>query len=157
MENITALAAAETIRVLYNTESSLIVKIPYIILKSLEDKAMEYAGEVIFNTNLALHEQAISEEAQSILSILYKDYWCDKEKHNEMNKIFEEKEKEYQQEQAELLDPFKNIKQKRINDEAITSAKNIQTQSSINTSLIAVPKKWYVRIFDRIMRFFRKK
>ena len=35
MDEITAVAAAETISVLYNTENSLVSKIPYAIIKAL--------------------------------------------------------------------------------------------------------------------------
>ena len=87
MNEITALAAAETIAVLNNTDISLVTKIPYIILKTIEDKAKEYNGKVEFDMSLQLNEQPISEESQSILAIIYKDYWCDKEKKKKGMKI----------------------------------------------------------------------
>ena len=152
MEEITAVAAAETISVLYNTEISLVTKIPYAILKTLEDKAEEYAEKVNIDMTLELHEQPISDEAKAILAIIYKDYWCDNEKKEEMNKIFEEKALEYDKEQEEALNPFKTI-----NKQETESTQNTETVSSEPKFLIAKPKKWYIRIFDRIMRFFRKK
>ena len=74
MDEITALAAAETITVLNNTDISLVAQIPYIIIKAIEEKAKEYDGNIKLNMELRLTEQNISEEAQSILALIYKDY-----------------------------------------------------------------------------------
>lgn len=150
-EEISAVAAAEAIAILYNTDVSLVSNIPYAIFKALEDKAEEYTDKVNIDMNLSLAEQPISDEAQSILAILYKDYWCDSEKKQEMNKIIKEKSNEYDQEQTEKLNPFKDIKKESLNNN-LTSTSDIP-----ETALIEVPKKWYVIIFDKIMRFFRKK
>ena len=108
MEEITAVAAAETINILYNTEISLIAKIPYFILKTLEDKALECQKEIKLNMELSLDKQNISDEARTILSIIYKDYWCDNETKTEMDRIFADKIKEYEEEQKANLDPFKD-------------------------------------------------
>lgn len=150
MEEITAVAAAETISVLYNTEISLVTKIPYAILQALEEKSREYKEEVKLDMNLELYEQPISDEAKAILSIIYKDYWCDDEKQEEMNNVFEERALEYDKEQEEKLNPFKKIKP----EESVNKVQTVETEQK---ALIEVPKKWYVRIFDRIMKFFRKK
>lgn len=153
MNEITALAAAETITVLNNTDISLVAKIPYIIIKAIEDKAKEYDGKIELDMKLGLTEQNISEEAQSILAIIYKDYWCDKEKQEEMNKKMEDISIEYEKELAEKLDPFKDSNKNKIENESVNS---IEKEDEIK-ALMEVPKKWYVRIFDRIIRFFRKK
>ena len=147
MDEITAVAAAETISVLYNTEISLVARIPYSILKSLEEKALEYTEEVKLDMGIGLDKQNISEEAQTILSIIYKDYWCNNEKKAEMNQIFVEKEKEYDEELKASLDPFKDS----VKPETIVKTSNEEK------SLMVVQKKWYVRIFEKVMRFFRKK
>ena len=155
MNEITALAAAETIAILNNTDISLVTKIPYIILKTIEDKAKEYNGKVEFDMSLQLNEQPISEESQSILAIIYKDYWCDKEKKEKMNEDIKEISKQYETELAEKLNPFKDSNKKLLENESSNNIENIKKEDK-TTALIEVPKKWYVKIFDRIVRFFRK-
>lgn len=159
-EEISAISAAEVIYVLDNTDTSLVVKIPYEIIRILEEKASEYNGEVKLDMSLGLNEQPISEEAQAILATIYKDYWCDEEKKQEMNKIIEEKRIEYDKEEAERLNPFKTTENEQ-NSSKITDTNNINenedSKSDETKALIEVPKKWYIRIFDRIVRFFRKK
>lgn len=142
MDEITAVAAAETISVLYNTEISLVAKIPYSILKVLEDKALEYKEEVKLDMELGLEKQDISAEARTILSIIYKDYWCDEKTKTELNQIFAEKEKEYDEELKASLDPFKD---------------SVKMEKAEEKALVVAPKKWYVRIFEKVIRFFRKK
>ena len=149
MEEISSLAAAETINVLYNTDISLFTKIPYAIIKVLEDKAHEYNGKIKLNMALNLAEQEISEEAQTILAIIYKDYLCTTEKHEEMNKIFLEKSIEYDEEEKESLNPFKDDKKTRI--------QKININLEEDNELIELPKKWYLNIFDKIIKFFQKK
>ena len=156
MDEITALAAAETVSVLYNTENSLVSKIPYIIIKVLEDKAFECKEEIRLDMNLSLSEQSISEEAQTILSIIYKNYWCDEEKKKQMNAVFLQKSEEYDKEQEEKYNLINSTMQEQLSNEIPETSKNI---NSINNeeALIVAPKKWYVRIFEKVVRFFRKK
>ena len=132
MEEISSLAAAETINVLYNTDISLFTKIPYAIIKVLEDKAHEYNGKIKLNMALNLAEQEISEEAQTILA-----------------KIFLEKSIEYDEEEKESLNPFKDDKKTRI--------QKININLEEDNELIELPKKWYLNIFDKIIKFFQKK
>lgn len=157
MEEISALAAAETIAVLYNTEATMVIKIPYKLLKSLEDKASEYSETITLKENVSLNEQTISDEARSILLILYREFWCDSTKKQELDEKIINTSKEFENEELKRLDPFKDSKAK-----ISTTENNIQNEieqpiENISTSLIEVPKKWYVKIFDKIMRFFRKK
>lgn len=155
MDEITAVAAAETISVLYNTENSLVSKIPYAIIKALEDKALECKEEIKLNMNLSLYEQSISEEAQVILLMIYKNYWCDKEKQQQMNTVLLQKSAEYDKEQVDNSQVLKDNNQENINNE-VKGAQNsepIDNQKAITIN----SKKWYVRIFERVVRFFRKK
>ena len=156
MDEISKQAAKEVINVLYNTEISLIAKIPYSIIKILEEKAIEYKDEIKLDMSLNLFEQQISEEAQTILAIIYKDFWCDKEKQSEMNKIIEEKEAEYDKELEEKYNPFKKIYNQESQKENLEIIKENKNEDS-EKALIKFNKKWYLRIFEKVIRFFRKK
>lgn len=151
MENVSALAAAEAMKILDYTEISLIAKIPYGIIRVLSDKASEYSGEINLDFSRGLKEQPISEEAQSILAVIYKDFWCDDKEQERLNEIIKTNEEEYEKELDEKYDPFKEENQVYAEPTVETEEKEPET-----TALV-VQKKWYVRIFDRIVRFFRKK
>ena len=147
MENVSALAAAEAIKVLNFTDISLIAKIPYGIIRVLSDKASEYEGEVTLDYSVSLSEQPISEEAQAILAVIYKDFWCDDNEQERLNSIIKENEEEYEEELEKKYDPFKEENQ--VNEDPSEDKEEVVA--------LVVQKKWYVRIFDRIVRFFRKK
>lgn len=154
MEEISALAAAETVAILNKTDVTMIAKIPYKLIKGLIDKSEEYGKAITLKDTSSLIEQPISEETRSILLILYREYWCNNEEKENLDKQLIESESEFEKEEIERLNPFKESKN-------FTSENNISkienNSSNISTALITIQKKWYVRIFDKIIRFFRKK
>lgn len=150
MEEISALVAAETVAVLNRTEVDLVATVSYKLIKALEEKAEEYDGEVILDEKLPLNEQRISDEARAVLAIIYREYWCDEIKKAELDKMIIEQDNKFNEEESKRLDPFKHTK---IYEEKEDTEKVVEE----NKALIELPKKWYVRIFDRIMRFFRKR
>lgn len=161
MEEISALAAAEVVSVLYNTEVSLVVKLPYKLLKSFEDKAAEYGQSIVLKENASLDQQDISDEARSILLILYREFLCDSEKKKELDRAIIEHDKQVRIYETEKFDPFKDSKKDSPQSEDISAQTTTENTDSLENSslnaLIELPKKWYVRIFDRIVKFFRKK
>ena len=150
MEEISALVAAETVAVLNRTEVDLVATVSYKLIRALEKKAEEYDGDVILDEKLSLNEQNISDETKAVLAIIYREYWCDERKKAELDKMIIEQNDKFNEEETKRLDPFKDVK---IYEEKEVSSKVVEE----NTALMEVPKKWYVRIFDKIMRFFRKK
>lgn len=161
MEEINAIAAAEALAILNHTDISLLSKIPYSVVQSLETKASEYTEEVKLDLTLSLNEQQISEDAKIILTILYKDFLCSDEEQENLNKQILENESEYNKELEEQYNPFKDSQQTTSTSEISSSpSSESETNTSENsemTALIEKPKKWYFRIFDRIVKFFRKK
>lgn len=162
MEEINAIAAAEAIAVLNHTDISLLSKVPYSIVQALETKAAECTEEVKLDLTLSLNEQQISEDAKVILTILYKDFLCSEEEEQKLNERILENEKEYNKELEEKYNPFKDS-QTTPSSSSETSTISEQTENnnieetSEMTALIEKPKKWYFRIFDKIVKFFRKK
>lgn len=161
MEEISALAAAETVAILNYTDVTMVAQLPYSLIKGFEDKAQEYEGKIELAENVSLNEQNISEETRALLLILYREYWCNEEEKEILDTNLIESEKEFNKSEAERLDPFKDSKKESTSSEInvvdTTSEITEQSEQSNSTDLIELPKKWYVRIFDRIIRFFRKK
>lgn len=162
MEEISALAAAETVAILNHTDVTMVAQLPYSLIKGFEDKAKEYDGEIELAENLSLNEQNLSEETRALLLILYREYWCNEEEKEILDTNLIESEKEFKKLEAERLDPFKDSRKDSIYSEISISEMSSteitnQVEESTSTALIEIEKKWYVRIFDRIVRFFRKR
>ena len=87
MEELSAEVATEVIEVLYNSDSSIICKIPYRIIEVLQEKTQECNKKISFKENVELKDQDISEEGKAILSILYRDYICSEEEKIEVIEI----------------------------------------------------------------------
>ena len=66
-----------------------------------------------------------------------------------MNKNFLKKSRKYYEEEKESLNPFKDDKKTRI--------QKININLEEDNELIELPKKWYLNIFDKIIKFFQKK
>ena len=90
----------------------------------------------------------LNQKTIGILSIIHKKYWCN----DEQRRVFEEKLK-----QNEIA------YQKNLSEEYNTEKlfKNRELEKAINTDdtdLIAYEQpKWYQKIFEKILHFFRKK
>ena len=174
MEEITAVAAAETIEVLYNTEICLVAKIPYSILKALEDKAEEYTGKIKLDMTLGLDMQQISLEAQAILAIIYRDYWCTDEKRREIDRFFEfnipKSDENNQLNFSELTDEKdnkdsedkeeekKSLSSKLLSqDIEINDNKELNQEKNEKGELIQFHRKWYIVILNKVKDFFKRK
>ena len=157
MEEISALAAAETVAILNKTDVTMVSQIPYKLIKGLIDKAEEYEGEITLKETNSIIDQPISEEARSILLILYREYWSSEEEKENLDNQLIESEKEFEKEESEKLNPFKDSKDFTSEHNSSNNTNSSSANSPTSTALIETPKKWYLRIFDRIMRFFRKK
>ena len=138
------------ILVLYYSDSSIICSIPYKIIEVLQEKSEESEKKVNFKENIELKNQDISEESKAILSILYRDYICSEEEKAEVNKIFEENQKQYEELQREKYNPDKIFEKK---DNKISIDNTVQEENA----LIEMQKdKWYVVLFNKIKSIFKK-
>lgn len=96
--------------------------------------------------NIPINEQKLNKDTKVLLSLIYRNYWCDNEiKENLLHQDFVEKQK-YEQELNEKYNPdnlFKNKTEKieQVNDEIVALTEIKETS-------------WYQRIFDNIKRFF---
>lgn len=131
MEEITEYTAKEVMTVLLNSEIPLIFKIPYKLWNYLEEKAYNCKTEIVLKQNTSLIDQPISDEAKAILTLIYKDFFANKEEKNQMNEILNEENKP-----EELFNKTDRV---QINVE------------QENTSLVIV-EKWY----EKVISFFRK-
>lgn len=160
MENvITPLVAAEAIAILENTDTLLLAKIPKRLIESLQEKADELGRKINLDYSRDFANQNVSEEAKSIIGLIYRDYWCTKEEREELNKILEDNEQRYQEELREKYNPDKIFEQ----TSSIKTADNPLTENYTgdiiedNMSLVKKEElKWYQKIFNKIKSLFSK-
>ena len=151
MEELSAEVATEVIEVLYNSDSSIICKIPYRIIEVLQEKTQECNKKISFKENVELKDQDISEEGKAILSILYRDYICSEEEKIEVNKIFENNQKQYDEIQREKYNPDK-IFQKKDNKISVDIKSEEEEKALIETQ----KNKWYIVLFEKIKSIFKR-
>ena len=151
MEELSAEVATEVIEVLYNSDSSIICKIQYRIIEVLQEKTQECNKKISFKENVELKDQDISEEGKAILSILYRDYICSEEEKIEVNKIFENNQKQYDEIQREKYNPDK-IFQKQDNKISVDINAEEEEKALIETQ----KNKWYIVLFEKIKSIFKR-
>lgn len=105
--------------------------------------------------NIPIDEQELKKDTKILLSLLYREYWCDLEK---KKRLIEEDTLERQKEEKEL-------KEKYSYENLFNSTnKNTQKEDSVEqieernmSELIEYKEvRWYKRIFEKIVGFFKK-
>ena len=149
MDGITAVAAKEVMTVLFNTEISLFCKIPYKLIEILEQKAEEYQEMIYIRENTSLIDQPISEDAKAILTLMYKDFWCNEEEREKLNE-------EIAKNEEAAYDPFKNVKTGGTVERIEVTFDDDDDDDDEKITALAVPMKWYEKIFDKIKAFLSR-
>lgn len=97
------------------------------------------------NPGKAIDEQNIKEGTKDLITIIYRNYWCDKEEKDKLNKILIENDKKYENELRKKYNPNNLFKNKN-------TKKEIQ-----ETSLIIQDNRvWYQKALGFINKLFRK-
>lgn len=95
------------------------------------------------------HSELLKRETKIILAIMYRDYFCNQEEKDKLDKVFMQNNEKYE---AEL--------RKKYNSDNIFKDKNIEkkTRTQENMELIKLEenKKWYKKVFSFIRRIFIK-
>lgn len=108
---------------------------------------IDWSYDFKYDTNKKLDEQLISDEAKTILSIIYLRYFTTKEEREKLTRILRQNDIEEE-----------NFKREKYNVDKIFEKeknKNINKQEIKTTSLVKVPEKWYQKIFNKIKSFFK--
>ena len=107
-------------------------------LKEIEDE------EYIFNIDLekSIDEQDITEKTKDLITVIYRNYWCNEEEREKIDRILTENEREYQEELRKKYNP----------DDIFKKPKEEETVSSENLSLIEYKPN---TIFDKIKEFIK--
>ncbi len=134
------LAVTEILVILERFPKELTEKIPMKLMNFFRQIKLE-DYEVPENTEL-------SNKAKALLAMLYRNYLCSETEKQEFDKKLLENEQEYQKNLREKYNP-ENIFKTNIEIE--------ENQNMRQTELIEYEKpKWYHKIFNKILTFFRK-
>lgn len=138
--------AAEVIAILENTETSLLAKIPIKLIQFFESKANEENLKYKLDFNKNYDEQELSEEARTIMTLIYKDYIATPNQKNELNEKILQKQIEEEKELREKYNPDNIFKNNNID-----SQKTPKELSMVKIDEI----KWYEKIINKIKSFFK--
>ena len=153
MEDITPIAAAEVVGILYNSATSVVSKIPFKILETLEDESDFYEEKDNLIQKISLNNYDVSDEAKAIIAILYKDYLCESEEEKtQITSAFVEGQNEHEMEMQEKYSPFKETTKSEID---IKGDEQISTIVESDVTALTLPKKWYTKLFDKLKSFFK--
>lgn len=133
-------AFKEVDEILKYTDINLVNKIPK---KFIDFLRANMNNEYEFNVQEGLHlnKQKLSEEANNILALIYRDYWATEEEKEEFRKKDEEERKLNEEKLEHIFD--------RKDNEQIEEKKNNQ--------LIKIEHESFIkRLFSKIKRFFCK-
>lgn len=133
-------AFKEVDEILKYTDINLVNKIPK---KFIDFLRANMNNEYEFNVQEGLHlnKQKLSEEANNILALIYRDYWATEEEKEEFRKKDEEERKLNEEKLEHIFD--------RKDNEQIEEKKNNQ--------LIKIEHESFIkRLFSKIKRFFWK-
>ena len=98
--------------------------------------------------NIPINQQKLKKDTKVLLSLIYRNYWCDFEKKKELIKEDLISKNEYEKNLQEKYSPNTIFKNKQ--------AQNEETLAETHTKLIKYKEpKWYKKIFTKILKLFK--
>lgn len=147
MDNKRKIAFAEVYDIIQHSEKSIKEKISPKFLNILENN-MDKSQMVNIDYSKELKEPNILHETKIILGIIYRDYLCSTIERNQLindeNDLYNKIE-QARQEKYSVDNLFKNVK--------------YSAEKNNNSTEIVVIKelKWYEKLYNKIVRIFKKK
>lgn len=128
-------------------------------LKKIPQKFIDFINENMdtnyepnISKNIPINEQSLKKDTKVLLSLLYRDYWCDEERKLRLIKEDIEAKNTYEKELREKYNPDNIFKDKKGNVEDISSS---QVQENV-TSLIVYKENIFIKIINKIKAIFRR-
>ena len=146
---ITLEASAEIIEILKYVSKEDVRKIPIKLIKFFE-KIASPNYNVKINPNKSLYEQNIKEKTKDIITIIYRNYWCNEEERKALDSQLIENDSKYEETLRKKYDP--NDLFKRDIQSPIFQEKENNNQEAIVKYKESIIK----RIINKIKRFLGK-
>ena len=152
MRNTTKEAFCEVYDIIKHMDKEMQEKIPNNFMNLIkENKALNYEFNIDYKKDI---KNQILRETKIILSLIYRDYLCSKEKREELLALdLEEIRREEKILQEKYKIDFESRKKEKIqNEEEIEDTE----QEKINLPIEVEKEKWYMKIFNFIKKIFKK-
>lgn len=108
-------ACAEIFNILKHMNINEVEKVSYEFIKFIRDNASpNYICKLDYSKEL--NDMELKKETRELLALMYERYWCPEEEKYDLQKKFEENERQYQEKIREKYNPdniFKNKKEER--------------------------------------------
>lgn len=145
-------AYTEVYYILQNMSEVDVRKIPPDIIEILKQNRLKNY-EVSINPSIPLKEQNLKEETKAVLAVLYRKFWCDEDKKEELERKFYEKLK------YETEIKAKSIKKPKEEYKGIDYSPKVirdENQKEVKTITEYKIEKWYNKLFNRIRKILKK-
>lgn len=145
-------AVVDVLDILEHMEEEDIQRVPKKFVDILKENASPtYVSNLDYTKRLV--EMDLSEEARGILAVMYRHYWCPKEKKEEFEKRITENEMEFQR----IISEKYNTEEIFVNKGNIVSEEKIINDLTEEESLVEVPEKsFWEKIVSKVISIFRK-
>lgn len=145
-------AVVDVLDILEHMEEEDINRVPQKFIDILKENASPtYKSNLDYTKRLV--EMDLSEEARGILAVIYKHYWCPKEKRAEFEKRITENEVEFQR----IISEKYNVEEIFPNKGNIVSEEKIINDLAEEESLVELPKEIFLeKLVNKILSIFKK-
>ena len=111
-------AATEINEILGYLPKEYVEKIP-IKLRTFFYKIRKVDYESKINPNKQLDEQELKSKTKILLTIIYRNYWCNEEEREKLDKILIENDKNNEEKLREIYNPENIFKLKKVSEEKV--------------------------------------
>lgn len=125
-------------------------KIPQKFINFISEN-MDSNYEPNISKNIPINEQTLKKDTKVLLSLLYRNYWCDDETKTELIKEDLLAKDIYEKELREKYNPDNIFKNKK---EQIDNISTSQVQENVTSLVEYKEQTWYQKIFENIRNFF---
>ena len=139
-------AATEINKILSYLPTEYVKKIPIRLRKFFEDvESKEYIPNI--DPYKQLDKQDLKPKTQTLLTIIYRNYWCTEQERAELDKILIKNDKKYEKELREKYNPDDIFKNKQ---------KILTTIQDTNLSIEIRKENFIIRLINYIKELFNR-
>lgn len=136
--------------IIHYMDMEYLKKIPQKFINFISEN-MDSNYEPNISKNIPINEQTLKKDTRVLLSLLYRNYWCDEESKTELIKEDLLAKDIYEKELREKYNPDNIFKNKK---EQIDNISTSQVQENVTSLVEYKEQTWYQKIFENIRKFF---
>lgn len=136
--------------IIHYMDMEYLKKIPQKFINFISEN-MDSNYEPNISKNIPINEQTLKKDTRVLLSLLYRNYWCDEESKTELIKEDLLVKDIYEKELREKYNPDNIFKNKK---EQIDNISTSQVQENVTSLVEYKEQTWYQKIFENIRNFF---